>query len=117
MCRWDQKTSVVTPDEDVFYLVALLRSALNHGEETQTLEYLSNQNRQILRYCNEAGIKAKQYLPHYTTREEWVDHFGDKWEQFYRRKLEFDPRHVLATGQHIFNPSIASDDDDKIASW
>lgn len=30
----------MTPDEDVFYLVALLRSALDNGEETQSLEYL-----------------------------------------------------------------------------
>jgi hypothetical protein len=43
----------VTPDEDVFYLVAFLRSA-------QSLEELELQNRQIF---SEAGIGAKQYLP------------------------------------------------------
>jgi cytokinin dehydrogenase len=98
----------VTPDEDVFYLVALLRSALDNGEETQSLEYLTNQNHKILRFCDDAGIKVKQYLPHYTTQEEWMDHFGDKWDQFFRRKMEFDPRHILATGQRIFNPSFPS---------
>ena len=95
------------PDEEVFYLVALLRSALESGDETQSLEYLRDQNRQILRFCAEAGIKAKQYLPHYTTQQEWVDHFGDKWDQFHKRKMEFDPRHILATGQLIFTPSFA----------
>ncbi|PON74582.1 Cytokinin oxidase [Parasponia andersonii] len=106
--KWDQRSSVVTPDEDVFYLVALLRSALDNGDETHSLEYLKHQNRQILRFCAEAGIKAKQYLPHYATQEEWVDHFGDKWAQFHKRKMEFDPRHILATGQRIFHPpSIA----------
>ncbi|KAJ6392218.1 hypothetical protein OIU77_026049 [Salix suchowensis] len=105
---WDQRSSAVTPDEDVFYLVALLRSALDNGEETQSLEYLTNQNHKILRFCDDAGIKVKQYLPHYTTQEEWMDHFGDKWDQFYRRKMEFDPRHLLATGQRIFNPSFTS---------
>jgi len=108
LCRWDQRSSVVTPDEDVFYLVALLRSALDNGEETQSLEYLTDQNRKILRFCDDAGIKVKQYLPHYTTREEWMDHFGDKWDRFYQRKMEFDPRRILATGQRIFNPSSAS---------
>ncbi|GER35521.1 cytokinin oxidase/dehydrogenase [Striga asiatica] len=104
--KWDERTSVVTPNEDVFYLVALLRSALDNGEETQTLEYLSNQNRQILRFCEEAGIKVKQYLPHYTTQEEWKNHFGEKWTLFSKRKDEFDPRHILATGQRIFTPNL-----------
>ncbi|CAK9178476.1 unnamed protein product [Ilex paraguariensis] len=104
--KWDERSSVVTPDEEVFYLVALLRSALDNGEETQTLEYLSNQNRQIRRFCDETGINVKQYLPHYNTRQEWMDHFGDKWAQFYQRKMEFDPRRILATGQQIFKPSF-----------
>ncbi|KAK3019815.1 hypothetical protein RJ639_004808 [Escallonia herrerae] len=103
---WDERSSTVTPDEDVFYLVALLRSALENGEETQTLEYLSNQNHQILRFCDEAGIGIKQYLPHYTTQKEWMDHFGEKWSKFYTRKMDFDPRHILATGQRIFKPSF-----------
>ncbi|XP_021667062.2 cytokinin dehydrogenase 5 isoform X2 [Hevea brasiliensis] len=106
--KWDQRSSVVTPVEDVFYLVAFLRSALDDGEETHTLEYLSNQNRQILRFCDDAGIKVKQYLPHYTTQQEWVDHFGDKWSQFYQNKMEFDPRRILATGQRIFMPSFVA---------
>lgn len=116
MCRWDQKSSVVTPDEDVFYLVALLRSALDNGEETQTLDYLTNQNRQILRFCDDAGIKVKQYLPHYATRKDWVDHFGDKWTQFYQMKMEFDPRRILATGQRIFEPTSTSSGG-TVASW
>ncbi|XP_057469506.1 cytokinin dehydrogenase 5 [Actinidia eriantha] len=106
--KWDERSSVVVPDEEVFYLVALLRSALDTGEETQTLEYLSNQNRQILRFCDEAGINVKQYLPHYTSDEEWMDHFGDKWALFHQRKIEFDPRRILTTGQRIFKPSFTS---------
>ncbi|KAJ9674816.1 hypothetical protein PVL29_024004 [Vitis rotundifolia] len=107
--KWDDRTSVVTPEEDVFYLVALLRSALDSGDEAQSLEYLSNQNRQILRFCDDAGIKVKQYLPHYTTQEDWVDHFGDdKWTLFSKRKMDFDPRRILATGQRIFKPTAAS---------
>ncbi|KAF5455851.1 hypothetical protein F2P56_025386 [Juglans regia] len=106
--KWDQRTSVVTPDEDVFYLVAFLRSALDNGDETQTLEYLTQQNRRILKFCEDAGIKMKQYLPHHTAQQDWVDHFGDKWDRFYHKKLEFDPRRILATGQRIFNPSFTT---------
>ncbi|KAI9201683.1 hypothetical protein LWI28_027348 [Acer negundo] len=106
--KWDQRSSVVTPDEDVFYLVALLRSALDTGEDIHSLEYLSNQNRQVLRFCDDTGIKVKHYLPHYTTQEEWMDHFGDKWGRFNQRKMEFDPRHIMATGQRIFKLSSTS---------
>ncbi|XP_052202915.1 cytokinin dehydrogenase 5 isoform X2 [Diospyros lotus] len=112
--KWDQRSSTVTPDEDeVFYLVALLRSALDNGGETHALKYLSDQNRKILRFCNDAKINIKQYLPHYTTQEEWMDHFGDKWALFTQRKIEFDPRRILATGQRIFKPSFSPN----TASW
>ncbi|XP_076943003.1 cytokinin dehydrogenase 5-like [Bidens hawaiensis] len=106
--KWDEETSVVTPNEDVFYLVALLRSALQNGEETLTLEHLSNENRRILNFCEDRKIGIKQYLPHYTTQQEWMDHYGEKWPQIYKRKMEFDPRHILATGQRIFEPSFSS---------
>ena len=109
MYRWNEKSSVMTPKEEVFYLVALLRSALNNGEETQSLEYLKNQNRQILRFCENEGIKIKQYLPHYTTQQQWMDHFEEKWSRISRMKTEFDPHHILATGQQIFTPIFNSD--------
>ncbi|PWA98137.1 FAD-linked oxidase-like protein [Artemisia annua] len=106
--KWDEDTSVVTPNEDMFYLVALLRSALQNGDEALTLERLSNENRQVLDFCKEQNIGVKQYLPHYTTQQEWMDHYGEKWPQIYKSKMEFDPRHILATGQKIFQPSFTS---------
>ncbi|KAI3736956.1 hypothetical protein L2E82_26946 [Cichorium intybus] len=111
--KWDDETSVVTPNEDMFYLVALLRSALQNGEEALTLERLNDENHQILKFCEEQKIGVKQYLPHYTTQQEWMDHYGEKWSQFYKRKMEFDPRHILATGQRIFETSFTS----KMKSW
>ncbi|KAK9080327.1 hypothetical protein SSX86_000085 [Deinandra increscens subsp. villosa] len=107
--KWDERSSVVTPNEEVFYLVALLRSALENGEETLTLKHLSEENRKILKFCKESKIEVKQYLPHYTTQQEWMDHYGDKWPQIYSQKMEFDPRYILATGQRIFEPSFSSD--------
>lgn len=104
--KWDKRTSVVTPDEDTFYLVGLLRSALEGGGEAQSLEYLSDQNRQILKFCEEAKIGIKQYLPHYTSQGEWMGHFGKKWDQFYRMKMRFDPRQILASGQRIFGSDV-----------
>ncbi|XP_043708122.1 cytokinin dehydrogenase 5-like [Telopea speciosissima] len=106
--KWDDRSSVVTIDEEVFYLVALLRSALDSGDDTQTLEYLIDQNRRILDFCRDAGIGVKQYLPNYNTQEEWMDHFGDKWDLFLHRKIQFDPKRILAPGQRIFPASLPS---------
>ncbi|KVH99322.1 cytokinin dehydrogenase 5-like [Cynara cardunculus var. scolymus] len=106
--KWNENVSVVTPDEDIFYLVALLRSALDNGEETLTLKHLLEENRKILKFCKESKIKVKQYLPHYTTQKEWMEHYGEKWPQIHQRKMEFDPHHILATGQRIFEPGFSS---------
>ncbi|WVZ68626.1 hypothetical protein U9M48_017545 [Paspalum notatum var. saurae] len=105
--KWDPRTSVVTPDEDVFYLVAFLRSALPGAPES--LEALARQNQRILDFCAEAGIGAKQYLPNHKAQHEWAEHFGAaRWERFKRLKAEFDPRAILATGQGIFPPLAGS---------
>ncbi|AQL00087.1 cytokinin oxidase4b [Zea mays] len=101
--RWDPRSSVVTPDEDVFYLVAFLRSALPGAPES--LEALARQNRRVLDFCAEAGIGAKQYLPNHKAPGEWAEHFGAaRWERFARLKAQFDPRAILAAGQGIFRP-------------
>ncbi|KAL6974546.1 Cytokinin dehydrogenase [Sarracenia purpurea var. burkii] len=89
--------SAVTPEEDIFYTVGLLPSS---GEDEW--EVLEDQNKQVLRFCEEAGIKAKQYLPHYTTKEEWMNHFGSKWDTFLHKKAQFDPKMMLSPGQRIF---------------
>ncbi|KAI6688797.1 hypothetical protein NL676_025625 [Syzygium grande] len=109
--KWDQRSSAVMPDEDVFYLVALLRSAAvgGGGDASRRLEHLADQNRRILKFCRDEAIEVKQYLPHHATREEWADHFGDeRWARFHRNKMEFDPKRILSTGQRIFKPDFGS---------
>uniref|UniRef100_A0A453FN56 cytokinin dehydrogenase n=1 Tax=Aegilops tauschii subsp. strangulata TaxID=200361 RepID=A0A453FN56_AEGTS len=101
--KWDPRSSVVTPDEEVFYLVAFLRSALPGAP--QSLEALARQNREILDFCAEAGIGARQYLPNHKSQPEWEAHFGEeRWARFAGLKAQFDPRAMLATGQGIFPP-------------
>uniref|UniRef100_A0A0A9GEX1 CKX5 n=1 Tax=Arundo donax TaxID=35708 RepID=A0A0A9GEX1_ARUDO len=104
--KWDPRSSVVTPDEEVFYLVAFLRSALpGAADPAQGLDALAAQNQRILDFCAQAGIGAKQYLPNHKAQQEWAEHFGARrWERFARLKTEFDPRAILATGQGIFRP-------------
>ncbi|KAG6503171.1 cytokinin dehydrogenase 9-like [Zingiber officinale] len=102
--KWDNRTSAVIPDEEIFYLVALLSSAPSHG----SLEEALKQNRKILDFCNKEGIKMKQYLPYYTTQEEWRGHYGDRWEMFAHRKGIYDPLSILAPGQRIFHKAVQS---------
>ncbi|KAG2712887.1 hypothetical protein I3760_04G147200 [Carya illinoinensis] len=96
--KWDDRMSAVTPDEDVFYTVGFL-----HSSGFDSLEMLDVQNKDILQFCYNAGIKVKQYLPNHKTKTEWKNHFGIKWETFRERKAQFDPQMILSPGQRIFN--------------
>ncbi|GJX34502.1 cytokinin dehydrogenase 3-like protein [Tanacetum coccineum] len=102
--KWDDKMSAVVSDEDadVFYTVGLLHSARN-VEDAKTID---DQNKRILKLCDEFGINVKQYLPrYYKTKEEWVKHFGAKWSHFEEKKAKYDPKMILSPGQRIFNSS------------
>nr|ADB45878.1 cytokinin oxidase/dehydrogenase [Bambusa oldhamii] len=96
--KWNDGMSAVTPAEDVFYAVALLFSSVAND-----LKRLEAQNRRILRFCDLAGIGYKEYLPHYTSRGDWVRHFGGKWDRFVEIKNKYDPKKLLSPGQDIFN--------------
>ncbi|GAB2267726.1 Cytokinin dehydrogenase [Dionaea muscipula] len=96
--KWDDRMSAVIPEEDVFYTIGLL-----HSSGFDDWEIFQNQNEAILLFCEENGIKVKQYLPHYTDKDGWKNHFGSKWERFWTRKARFDPKMILSPGQRIFN--------------
>lgn len=100
--KWDNRTSVVIPEEEIFYLVAFLTSAVPSSRGNDSLEYILTQNMRILDFCKTANLGAKQYLPHYTTRNEWQAHFGPMWETYVQRKTAYDPLAILAPGQRIF---------------
>ncbi|TKY72804.1 Cytokinin dehydrogenase 3 [Spatholobus suberectus] len=96
--KWDNRMSASIPDEDIFYTVGFL-----HSSGFDNWKAYDAQNKEILQFCNDAGIKVKQYLPHYRTQEDWTNHFGPKWRTFVERKHQFDPRMILSPGQKIFN--------------
>ncbi|PON48726.1 Cytokinin oxidase [Trema orientale] len=96
--KWDDKMSAMTPNEDVFYAIGLL-----HSSTPEEWEAFDNVNKQILEFCRVAGIMFKQYIPHYETEHDWINHFGSKWGNFQLKKLQFDPKKILAPGQKIFN--------------
>ncbi|GLJ55818.1 hypothetical protein SUGI_1198360 [Cryptomeria japonica] len=101
--KWDSRMSTVVPDEDVFYLVGLLRSSRHGGP---SVERLLEENDHILRICETSGMDIKQYLPHYKMDGEWRKHFGTTgWDRFKRRKERYDPLAILAPGQRIFSRS------------
>lgn len=104
--RWNNNTSLVTPDEDVFYLVAFLSSAVPSSTGTDGLDQILTQNSRILEYCDRAQLGIKQYLPYYRTQQEWKAHFGPQWQAFIQRKSSYDPLAILAPGQRIFQKAI-----------
>ncbi|XP_058723250.1 cytokinin dehydrogenase 3-like [Vicia villosa] len=99
--KWDNKMSATIPDDEdeIFYAVGFL-----HSSGFDNWKAFDAQNIEILKFCKDAEIKYKLYLPHYSTQEEWRNHFGPKkWKSFVQRKYEFDPRMILSPGQRIFN--------------
>lgn len=100
---WDERMSAVTPEENIFYLVGLLRSALPSATGSNSVEQLMDQNNRILNFCKETGIGVKQYLPYYTAESDWINHFGTKWYRFLDLKATYDPQAILAPGQRIFS--------------
>ncbi|KAK9211851.1 hypothetical protein WN943_001229 [Citrus x changshan-huyou] len=64
---------------------------------------LRSKNKDILQFCVHGSIKFKQYLGHHATKEEWINHFGSKWNTFQQRKARFDPKMILSPGQRILN--------------
>ncbi|KAH7657477.1 cytokinin dehydrogenase protein [Dioscorea alata] len=98
--KWDERMSAVIPEEEIFYSIGLLRSGLHD------LEYLEKQNKEILHFCDQQGIRFKQYLPRYSTQAEWMNHFGSKWDAFVQMKMKYDPRAILSPGQGIFTSSL-----------
>ncbi|KAL6554956.1 Cytokinin dehydrogenase [Orobanche gracilis] len=97
--KWDNRMSAVTPEEDVMYTLGLLHST--PAGEYGSLEPFNNQ---ILSICKLAGIKVKQYLPHYETQQEWKNHYGSKWNTMIQRKRQFDPKKKMSPGQRIDFP-------------
>ncbi|KAJ0089804.1 hypothetical protein Patl1_13482 [Pistacia atlantica] len=96
--KWDDRMSAVIPDEDVFYPAGFLDSS-----GFDNWQVFDNKNKEILQFCARTGIKIKQYLGHHGSKEEWIDHFGSKWNTFKQRKAQFDPKMLLSPGQKIFN--------------
>ncbi|KAH6779088.1 cytokinin oxidase 3 [Perilla frutescens var. hirtella] len=96
--KWDDRMSAVIPEEEVFYTLGLL-----HSSEASEYHIIDEFNDEIMRFCQDNGIKVKQYLPHYKSKQDWIKHYGSKWETIQRRKLMFDPKFILSPAHNIFN--------------
>ncbi|CAM8889848.1 unnamed protein product [Rhodiola kirilowii] len=99
--NWDERSSVVLPKSEIFYLVALLRSNPPYPVGP-SVESLVAQNQEVIKCCVANGFDFKMYFPHYNSDEEWKRHFGNKWSSFADRKGRYDPKAILAPGQKIF---------------
>ncbi|KAL8501871.1 hypothetical protein ACS0TY_021110 [Phlomoides rotata] len=99
--KWDSRKSVVLPEGEIFYLVALLRFCSPYSKG-QSVQQMVVQNQEIIQTCTKNGFDFKLYLPHYNSMEGWKHHFGNQWTRFQERKASFDPMAILAPGQKIF---------------
>lgn len=112
--------SVVVPETDrsdnLVYIVGVLRSAAAECVTgTPCLSGIMQQNQRVVEAAT-TELSAKQYLPSYSSQRLWRNHFGEgRWQRFSAMKARFDPLHMLAPGQRIFDriqqPSSASAED------
>ncbi|XP_051223747.1 cytokinin dehydrogenase 2 [Lolium perenne] len=109
--RWGGEASVVFPEEEeVFYTVGILRSSVPASSDGgQLLRRLEEQNEEIMRFCEDAGMACVQYLPYYAAQSGWEKkHFGpNRWARFVERKRKYDPKAILSRGQRIFTSPLA----------
>ena len=96
---WDDRMMAVASDNDVFYAVGLLRSAV----VVDDVERLEKENEAVLAFCHNEDIECKQYLPYYTSQDGWQRHFGAKWSRVADLKAKYDPHRILSPGQRIFS--------------
>ncbi|XP_074585453.1 cytokinin dehydrogenase 3-like [Curcuma longa] len=102
--KWDANASVVLPDaadDQVIYIVGMLRSANPASCPAACLQSLLQTNNRIAGAASAVG--AKQYIPHHSSPAGWSEHFGRQWARFSARKARFDPLGILAPGQGIFS--------------
>ncbi|XP_031498069.1 cytokinin dehydrogenase 7 [Nymphaea colorata] len=98
--KWDVRMSAALPEDEIFYLVALLRFIRPGGP---SVDSMLAQNQEILHWCISENYDFKLYIPHYTAEEQWMSHFGKYWATFKNKKAMFDPKAILAPGQFIFS--------------
>ncbi|PKI44086.1 hypothetical protein CRG98_035523 [Punica granatum] len=99
--KFDDRTSLVLPEAEIFYIVSILRLGLPIPNEP-SVESMIAQNKEIIKVCEDNAFDYKLYLWNYETQEEWKTHFGKKWGIFAGRKMIFDPKAILSPGQNIF---------------
>jgi FAD/FMN-containing dehydrogenase len=91
---------VQTPQEEVCYLVSILRTA---PPDIHVVNAQVAANRALFEQARELGgthypIGALSFSP-----ADWRQHFGAHWQRFLRQKARYDPRQVLTPGQGIFD--------------
>ncbi|XP_031386261.1 cytokinin dehydrogenase 7-like [Punica granatum] len=99
--NFDNRTSLVLPEAEIFYIVSILRLGLPIPNEPSVGRMIS-QDKEIIKVCEDNAFDYKLYLWNFETQEEWKRHFGKKWGMFARRKMMFDPKAILSPGQNIF---------------
>lgn len=91
---------VALPDDDVIFLLAILR-AVNPPNEQDVTRLLAT-NRTLYDKARAAGGTHYPVGAIPLTPADWKTHYGPRYPQVILAKATYDPRHVLAPGQGIF---------------
>jgi FAD/FMN-containing dehydrogenase len=89
----------IMPASDIVYLFDLLRFA---PPDAISARDLVARNRALYDRARPLGAKRYPISAVHFRFPDWADHFGSVFERFSAAKAEFDPRHILGSGQGIF---------------
>lgn len=93
------------PDESVFFLFALLRTAAPDSGGALSEEAMLRDNRALFRQARGLGGFAYPVGSIPTTRHDWREHFGPHWPFLVAARHRYDPHGILTPGQRIFPPN------------
>lgn len=92
---------VSVPDSDIVYLMSVLRTVAPPDQEVAAA--MVADNRAIYERAREVGATDYPVAAVPKSPADWRRHFGDRYREFAAAKKRFDPRHLLAPGQGIFD--------------
>jgi cytokinin dehydrogenase len=92
---------VQTPDEEICYLLSILRTA--PPDDRTVVDAQVAANRALFEQARALGGTHYPIGSIPLTPADWRQHFGADWPRFQHQKARYDPRQVLTPGQGIFD--------------
>lgn len=87
------------PDEPIAFLFDILR---NQTSDSATSKQMLDSNRKLFEQARDLGGYRYPIGSIPFSQNDWMQHFGSKWDKLVSLKQKYDPDNILTPGQGIF---------------